>query len=66
MPGSLGQTLLQEVVRIRTTERVVKDCHLHPRLAFELLVELFQDLPHGCQVELHEPSDLDDLLTNPI
>ena len=66
MSGSLGEALLQEVVRIWTTERVVKDFHLHPRLAFELLVELFQDLPHGSQVKLHEPSDLDNLLAYPI
>jgi hypothetical protein len=66
VPRSLSKALLQEIVRIWTTERVVKNCHLHPRLAFEFLVELFQDLPHGSQVELHEPGDLDDLLTYPI
>jgi hypothetical protein len=65
VPGSLGQALLQEVVCIWSTEKV-KDFLLHPKLPFELLVELFQDLPHGSQVKLHKPSDLDDLLTDPI
>ncbi len=65
MLGSLGEALLQEVVRIRTTEKV-KDCHLHLRIPLELLVEFLQDLSHGSQVELHEPDDLDDLLTYPI
>jgi hypothetical protein len=50
VPGSLGQALLQKVVRIWTTLKVVRDSHLHPRLPFELLIELFQDLPHGSQI----------------